>query len=128
MKFKCRACNENVGISYDVDQTNGNLIGRPWYVDESGLNHLAIVCLKCGTIHDASGSTSRAFLTLFKSKLKVHGVINPVQLSELVLDKVGREPALFRDTAIEYIGLPAPIIDALVERNILGKAFERKET
>ncbi|WP_416224131.1 group II intron maturase-specific domain-containing protein [Thiohalophilus sp.] len=35
MKLKCLTCGKTVSKSYDVDPVNGDLLGRPWYIDEN---------------------------------------------------------------------------------------------
>lgn len=79
MRFKCLTCQKTVSKSYDVDRMKGDLLGRPWYIDETGLKHLAIVCLNCRTIHDCSDSLLRGLLSGLRRPLKVHHDINPME-------------------------------------------------
>jgi hypothetical protein len=90
------------------------------------LNHLAIVCLHCGTIHDCSGSVLRGLLTAFRSALKVHDDINPMELSMLVMQHTERPETESRAVAVKKLGIPEVVIDVLLERNILGHAFRKQ--
>ena len=88
MQLKCKTCKKTASKSYDKDPKNGDLLGRPWYVDDSGLKHLAIVCLHCGTIHDASASFLKSIFSGFQSPLKVHNILNPMELSMIIMERV----------------------------------------
>lgn len=123
MKFKCFTCHEVLSKSYDVDPAHGDIISRPWYRDETGLNHLAIACLLCGTIHDASGSFLRGVLSGFTSPLKVHNDLNPMELGTLIMQRTDHPESESRRIAVSEIGIPEEIIDVLLQRNILGSAF-----
>lgn len=123
MKFKCVTCHKVISKSYDVDPNAADVLGRPWYRDDSGLNHLAIVCLHCGTLHDCSGSILRGLLSGFRSALKVHDDLNPMELSMLVMQHTSQPETESRRIAVEKLGIPRAVIDALVERKILGHAF-----
>jgi hypothetical protein len=127
MKLKCLACKKTISKPYAADRVNGDLFGCPWYIDDTGLKHLALVCLHCGTIHDASGSVLRALLTGFKSPMKIHNDINPMELSMMIMSRSDGNEIAFRNVAIDDIGIPERVIDVLVERKILGHAFQRKE-
>lgn len=126
MKFTCVTCHKVLSKSYDVDARGADLLGRPWYRDESGLNHLAVVCLHCGTIHDASGSMLRWLLSGFRSALKVHDDLNPMEISMLVMQHTDDPETESRIVAVKKLGIPEVVIDALVERNILGHAFRKQ--
>ena len=122
MKLKCLTCAKTVSTSYDADRSRGDVLGRPWYVDETGLKHLAIVCLYCGTIHDCSGSMLRALLTGFKRPVNIHGSISPLELSAMIMAR-SQHPEASRQVAVQELGIPEAVIDVLLERNILGQAF-----
>ena len=126
MRLKCKTCKRTPSISYDKDPEKGDLLGRPWYVDDNGLKHLAIVCLHCGTIHDASGSFLKGIFSGFKSSLKVHNVLDPMELSMIIMEKVDDPKNDSREFTLQYFGLPETVIDVLVERNILGPAFAKQ--
>jgi hypothetical protein len=125
VKIKCVTCQRVISKSYDVDPSTADVLGRPWYRDEGGLNHLAIVCLHCGTIHDCSGSILKGLLSGFQSALKVHDDLNPMELAMLVMQHTAHLEADSRRVAIEKLGIPAAVLDVLVERKILGPAFRR---
>ena len=128
MNFQCRCCGALLSRSYDSDRTAGDVLGRPWYRDDTGLNHLAIVCLNCGTIHDCSGSAIRALLTLGKTKYKCHNSIDPLQLSTMVRSMTGGLTSDARTIAVEKLGIPESVVNALVERTLLGPAFDSTRT
>lgn len=125
MKLKCLTCRKTVSKSYDVDPVNGDLLGRPWYIDENELKHLAIVCLHCGTIHDSSGSLLRGVLSGFRSPLKIHNDINPMELGMMIMGRSKHPETESRQIAINDFGIPEQIIDVLVERKLLGHAFAK---
>lgn len=125
MKVKCSTCGKTISKSYDVNPTNGDLLARPWYIDESGLKHLAIVCLHCGTIHDSSGSLFRGVLSGFKSPLKIHNDINPMQLGMMIMSRSEHPEKESRKIAINELGIPEIVIDVLVKRKLLGHAFAK---
>ncbi len=126
MKFTCVTCQKVLSKSYDVDPRGADLLGRPWYRDDNGLNHLAVVCLHCGTIHDASGSVLRSILSGFRSALKFHDDLNPMELSMLVMQQTDHPETESRMVAVTKLGIPEVVIDVLVERNILGHAFRKQ--
>lgn len=123
MSFRCQCCKKLLSTSYDSDQEHGDLLGRRWYRDQAGLNHLAIVCLECGAIHDCSGSAFRSIVTFGKSRMKIHSCVDPVQLSVMVRNLTDDPRAKSRTVAIGELGLPESVIDVLVNRKILGRAF-----
>jgi hypothetical protein len=125
MRFKCLTCEKAVSKSYDVDHIRGDLLGRPWYIDEAGLKHLAIVCLNCGTIHDCSGSLLRGLLSGLRSPFKVHRDINPMELGVMVMTRTDDPSTNSRAFAINELGIPEEVIDVLVKRKLLGWAFAR---
>lgn len=125
MKFKCLACHKTIERSYQVDPVDGDLFGGPWYIDETGLKHLTLVCLNCGTIHDVSGSFLRGILTGFRSPVKVHNDINPMELGLMVMQRTDNPETESRRVAIEELGIPERVIDVLVERKFLGFAFAK---
>lgn len=125
MKFKCLTCGATVSKSYNVDPANGDLLGLPWYIDDKGLKHLAIVCLHCGTIHDCSVSLLRAVLSAFRSPLKIHNDINPMELGMMIMGRSEHPETESRQIAINDFGIPERIIDVLVERKVLGHAFAK---
>ena len=127
MKFRCITCGKTLSRSYDTDPEHGDLLGRPWYRDKSGLNHLVIVCLECGTIHDVSGSISRSLLMPLlggRTPLKVHQDINPMELALMVTEYQDKTPnKSAREIAVKDLGIPEKVVEVLVERNILGPVF-----
>jgi hypothetical protein len=80
VRLTCRTCRRMCSRSYDKDRAGGDLLGRPWYVDETGLKHLAIACLHCGTIHDCTGS----LVAIFSGGLRIRDRTSPVDLALMV--------------------------------------------
>jgi hypothetical protein len=128
MRFKCLTCDKTISRSYDADPIRGDLLGRPWYIDESGLKHLAIVCLNCGTIHDCSGSFLRGLLSGFRTPLKIHNDMNPMELGVMIMARTPDSSINFRAFAIDEFGIPEEVIDVLVARKLLGWAFAKSDT
>lgn len=126
MRFTCICCGKKLTRSYGTDRVNGDIYAQAWYVDSTGLKHLAIVCLACGTIHDCSGSFLRGLLTLGRSPVTIHRDINPLELSAMIMDRSQHPELESREVAIRQLGIPEGIIDVLLERNILGQAFVRR--
>ena len=125
MEFKCLTCQKTISKWYDVDHAEGDVLGRPWYIDEAGLKHLAIVCLHCGSIHDCSCPLLRGLLSAFRVPLKIHHDINPMELGLMIMHST-RDPSTdLRAFAIHEVGIPEQVIDVLVARKLLGWAFER---
>ena len=124
MKFKCVACGKVLSNPYDVDPLNGNIIMRPWYTDQNGLNHSAIACLECGTIHDTSGSIWRFLLSVFINRfMKVHSTIHP--MNETILkDYHGKYPTVARKKYLHDMGISKDIVDALASRKIISHLSE----
>jgi hypothetical protein len=110
--------------SYAIDPAHGEIYAQRWYADSTGLQHLAIVCLHCGTIHDCSGSFLKGLLSLFSSSLKVHADITPLDLAEMIQARSHHPEAESREIAVSVLGIPDGVIDVLVERRILGPAFQ----
>ena len=123
MRFRCLTCDQTVSRPYDVDPIKGDLLGRPWYIDDAVLKHLAIVCLKCGTIHDCSGSLLRGLLSAFRTPMKVHDDINPMELGMMIMAHTADPSTNSRRFAINELGIPEEVIDVLVARKLLGWAF-----
>ena len=116
-KLKCKRCGETLSgeRSYDTDRTNGTTICRPWYT-EKGLNHLAVACLKCGTIHD----TTPALLgVLIGRPFRVHLTINPRDEYHLE-GYMGKTPEAYLMVQLRNMNVPKDISVALVERKIIG--------
>jgi hypothetical protein len=128
MKFTCSTCEKKLTKSYDDNPSVADFLGRPWYKVENGLNHLVIVCLHCGTIHDTSGSFLTGLFSGFQSMLKVHEDINPIELSLIVKKHTGGPSANSRKIVIKEMKLPEKVLDVLVEKNILGVAFKKGQT
>ena len=122
-EFTCLCCNKRLTRPYDQDQGAGDVLARPWYRDDSGEKHLAVVCLECGTIHDVSGSFLKGLLSGFKKPYKVNRDINPMELGIAVMDKVKAGEGTARDLVMKYFGMPKQILDILVRRKFLGPAF-----
>jgi hypothetical protein len=120
MHFKCFICKRTIDISYDMDPVNGNIMMRPWYVeDETGLNHQAVLCLKCFTVHDTSGSTLRFVFQSFLSRpLKIHCAIRPINEGIVELTYSSGNSELINS-------FPADIINLLVKNKKLGGGIFR---
>jgi hypothetical protein len=103
MRFRCLTCDKTIRKSYDVDRVQGDLLGRPWYIDDTGLKHVAIVCLNCGTIHDCSGSLVRGLLSGFMSPLEVHHDMNPMELGVMIMASTTDPSASSRAFAIDEL-------------------------
>jgi hypothetical protein len=118
IKLRCKGCDEMLSgkNSYDVDPINGTSITRPWYTDETGLNHMAVACLKCGTIHDIIPSIIKIFIG---RPYKVYNTIN-VRDESFLREYKGKSPEAFRKVQLRNIMISRDIIDAMVERHILG--------
>lgn len=118
MKFFCRNCGAKITKSIDTGEPNPDVMGRPWYTDERGENHLAMMCLHCGTIHDTKPSLLKmALFFLGISPLKTYGVLLP---EAIALKALSFQRPL--DVA-EYYGFPEVMLHALADRKILGPAF-----
>lgn len=76
-------------------------------------------------VGDASGSMLRGLLTGFRSALKVHDDLNPMELSMLVMQHTDHPEIESRTVAVNKLRIPEVVIDVLVERNILGRAFRK---
>jgi|LGVC01.1.fsa_nt_gb hypothetical protein len=125
MKFKCLTCEKTISKDYDVDPIHGDALWHPWYRDDSGLNHSALVCLHCGTIHDVSGSFLHGLFSLFQCPLKVHNDINPLELAIAVTEYTQHPKTESRHIAINSFGIPEKVVDVLVKRELLGNAFAK---
>jgi hypothetical protein len=108
-----------------MDPVSGDVFGVPWYVDETGLRHVAIVYLNCGTIHDCSASLLRGLLSGFRSPWKVHHDMNPMELGTMLMAHISDPSTDSRAFAINELGIPEKVIDVLVARKLLGWAFAK---
>ncbi|VAV84821.1 hypothetical protein MNBD_DELTA01-1901 [hydrothermal vent metagenome] len=118
-KLGCKKCGEILSGKncYDVNSEEGTSIARPWYADETGLNHTAIVCLECGTIHDTTPSLLKVFIGS-RSPFKVNATLDP-QNAHLLEGYKGKCPEAYRKTQLKHMGIPKDIIDALANRKII---------
>jgi hypothetical protein len=128
MRFKCLTCERTISRWYDIDPVRGDLLARPWYIDAIGSQHLAIVCINCGTIHDCSRSLLRRLLSGgFRAPLKVHDDINPMELGMMIMDRTPNPSTDLRTFAINELGIPEEVVDILVARKLLGRAFAKSD-
>ena len=129
MNFRCVSCGKNLSVSYDADPVHGDMMMRPWYPEEvTGLNHQAVLCLKCSSVHDTSGAMLRFIFQSFLDRpLKVHCVWRPV-LSGNKLE------VTYPNGHLELIGdakkansiinsFPIDILNILINKNILSEDF-----
>lgn len=81
MNFKCVYCNKKHKISHK-DCSESQLVDAfPWYIDNQGVKHMAIVCRVCGTIHDCIGSS--IFFAIFTGFRKLTKVCRYVTIEDL---------------------------------------------
>ena len=89
MTFICPACKHvHTGPkdSYLISP-QGTFLLLPWYTDEKGLNHNAMTCLKCGSVHAVVPPSFLASLfSLGKTSWQVVATISPKYL-QLMIDK-----------------------------------------
>jgi hypothetical protein len=129
MRFKCSCCRATLGKFCPKVGGDGDFTGGPWYVDENRLNHNAFICLHCGTIHDAVGSVTRTlgFILSFGNSMpmKVVGTMNPMELGMILMndEHYGVESA--REIVVRELGLKPRWIDVMLDRKVLGHAFEK---
>jgi hypothetical protein len=60
------------------------MLVSPWYKDETGTNHIAILCLHCKTLHDTKPSILKAVFSFSRSPLSVDGYFTQSDLSKLI--------------------------------------------
>lgn len=79
-RFRCSRCGRDHDTQSDsaLTHTGGTLFAAPWYRDGRGVNHLVLVCLRCGALHDTYGSPAKA---LFGRALHVERVFSIDQLA-----------------------------------------------
>lgn len=138
MDFKCNCCGKTLSRPYSVDPVHSDIYTRPWYIDDQGLEHLVVVCLECGTIHDCSGSILKGLFTFGHNPVTIHDSINlielvtindsinPMELGIMIMEHCKHPEIESREVAIRKLGIPEDIIDILLKRNILGPAFARR--
>lgn len=95
-----------------LDPEHGTLLGTGWFRDERGLNHQAMVCLSCGTVHATTGAPLKGLLTLGSRMASVKFYMPPDRLQGLV-DEKGP------DSLTHELGLQPIVIDQLVSRGFL---------
>lgn len=124
MTIKCANCQQALSRSYDDDRKLANFIRRPWYRDRDRTAHMAIACLRCGTVHDCSESLLRTLTATFtKQRLRVHRTISPDGLVRAVMQRADNPDLEARDIVIKQLGIKPDVLDALVERELIGPAF-----
>ena len=111
MKFKCSCCEVKLGEFCPKVGSDGDFTGGPWYIDDNRLNHTAVICLHCGTIHDTVGSLTRALGFVLTCgnimPMKIVGSMNPREIGIMLMsDKhYGVESA--RDIVVRELGFQA---------------------
>lgn len=107
LNFRCSHCGTNHDTESDSALTNagGSIIGVPWFYDKRGTMHLAMTCLRCGTLHDAYGSPAKVLFSRGRRALHVERVF-----------PIGR---LSSSTVLATVDPPWRILWALVDRGFL---------
>lgn len=124
MNFKCSNRKKKIGKSYDVDISNADLIGRPWYTDDTGLNHMAIMCLYCGTIHDCIGANPLiSILTAFRKNTKTIRYYTLKQIKELISLRCFETKKSQTDILKAELKLPNTINELILSSKFIGKGI-----
>lgn len=118
MRFKCHGCGKVLTRSYSGDRTHGDIYASPWYMDASGLRHLGIVCLACGTVHDCSGAFLKGLITFGRNPMKVHQHIRPAVVNEMAMAQVLSRASGTHPGEHGRISIPDGVINVLTERGI----------
>ena len=128
MRFTCRTCKKVLRKPLNSSSLDGEMLASPWYRADGGLNHLPIACLHCGTIHDFSVSIFKTLVAaLTGDPWKVHGDFSPMEIGVSVLNAVEAGMGA-REALKAALSPPDGIVDALVERELLGQAFHDPPT
>lgn len=123
MKFRCACCHATLSTRPRSEEGRNEVVAFPWYRDNRNLNHLGVVCLHCGTIHDAHASIVNTILSpITGNPLRVISSVTPFEIGHVLLN-AGRT-ADARDALKEIFSVPDWIIDILVEKRLLGGAYK----
>jgi hypothetical protein len=111
MKFTCKGCGHVYTTANDPVAPHGSLVVARWSRDKTGLDHYAMACLKCGTIHDTV-PTWGMFIPFFSDSYKTTNALPAAAIVEMYENS--RDPRRFRDFVAQELSLPQNVCEQLV--------------
>lgn len=120
MRFRCSHCHHDHDMQHDsyfANPASGTLAGGPWF-KENGLNHDALACLKCGTVHATTGAFLKAVFSLMSRPVSVKFYL-PIERLEQTVRKAS--PHSIED-GLAQLNLPEIVVRALIDRGYINLA------
>ena len=117
MNFKCVYCNKRHKISHKDCIENRQVDTFPWYIDNKGVKHMAIVCKVCGTIHDCIGANILySILSGFRQLTKVCGYVTINDLKDYVSNRTYNPGHDSMKILTQEFGIPLQAYEIIEEK------------
>lgn len=118
VNFRCAHCqfhHRGQQSSILVNPENGTLLATAWFRDERGVNHQAVACLQCGTVHATFGAPLKALFSFGAQMLSVAFYLPAAKLQQIA-DGSAPGPLGY---GIESLSLKPLMLEALAQRGFL---------